>query len=367
MRRVAWELFVSCHCLMKKLLLLLLCLDLCTHAAGAAGDALAELTRRSMKSLVLVRNEVGVGSGFLAHFGGQKCLFTNQHVVAGGVKNTFTLTSQAQVCVGTAAAAVDHDIIAYGLSDDTEALEVMIGVEQSVAIGDEVAVLGNPDGMGVIHPLTGRVVGIGPQLVEISAEFVPGSSGSPVVHLKSGKVIAVATYLRLVKADFAKGIMADQVRRFCYRLDSIRKWERVRWNDFQDDAETVEKVHRRTKDIFIVLVCSGKLGSFSPELLRDADVRTAVTGYKDRARVAKSQPERNAAAEVLVKDLRSLAADDVANAQRRIAYDHFAKRMETEVELRGPISLLLEKAGAKPEVFDAESRMTSAIESRKKR
>ena len=354
---------------MKKLLLLLLCLDLCTHAAGAAGDALAELTRRSMKSLVLVRNEVGVGSGFLAQYGGQKCLFTNQHVVAGGVKNTFTLTSQAQVRVGTAAAAVDHDIIAYGLSDDTEALEVMTGVDQSVAIGDEVAVLGNPDGMGVIHPLTGRVVGIGPQLVEISAEFIPGNSGSPVLHLKSGKVIAVATYLSFVKADFTKGILADQVRRFCYRLDSIRKWERVRWNDFQDDADTVAKVHRRTRDLFGVFLSgsAGRLGSISPDVFSDADIRTVVTGYQDRTKAGKTPRERLAAAELFVKDLKLSASVDMQNAKRRIAYDHFAKKMETEVQFRTPISLMLEKVGEKLQTIDPDILTTSTTGTRRTR
>ena len=350
---------------MKKLLLLLLCLDLCTDAAGASDDPLAALTSRAMKSLVLVRNEVGMGSGFLAQYGGQKCLITNQHVVAGGVKNTFTLTNQGQVSVGTAAAAVDHDIIAYGLPDDTEALEVMTGVDQSVAIGDEVAVLGNPDGMGVIRPLTGRVVGIGPQLVEISAEFVPGSSGSPVLHLKSGKVIAVATYLRFVKADFTKGILADQVRRFCYRLDSIKKWERVRWNDFQDDAETIAKVHQRTRDLFVLFLNSARIGSMSPDVFRDTDVRTVVTGYRDRLKVANTRRERLAAAESFVKDLKLSASVDMQNAQRRIAYDHFAKMMETEVQFRTPITLMLEKVGEKLQEIDPDAQTIPTASTRR--
>jgi len=329
---------------MRNILLSLLALAPCTRAAGPADDLLTDLTRRSMKSVVVVRNEVGAGSGFLANYGGQKCLFTNQHVVAGGVANTFTLPNQEHVRVGTAAAAVEHDIIAYGIADDAETLEVMSGVDQFVTIGDEVAVLGNPDGAGVVHPLAGMVVGIGPQLVEISAEFVPGNSGSPVLHLKTGKVIAVATYLRFEKADLTKGKMMDQVRRFCYRLDSIKKWERVRWNDFQDDAETLAKVHCRTRELFAVVTCSTGLERFVTDALRDPDVQAATKQYQNRISSAKSQADLESANALLVRDLSSAATTDMEHARRRITYDHFTDRLAIERQFREPIAQMLDVA-----------------------
>jgi hypothetical protein len=352
---------------MKNTLLLLLSLAFCARAAGPSDDPLADLTRRSMKSVVLVRNEMGCGSGFLAQYGSQKCLFTNQHVVASGVSNTFTLSSQAQVRVGTAAAAVDHDIIAYGIAGDTEVLEVMFGVDRFVTIGDEVAVLGNPDGLGVIHPLTGKVVGIGPQLIEISAEFVPGNSGSPVVHLKSGKIIAVATYLRFEKADFTKGKMTDQVRRFCYRLDSIKQWERVRWNDFQDDAETVTRVHRRTLELFAVLTNSGNLGGIATEAIRDQEIQTVVKRYQERLPSAVSKQDRNIAAESLVRDLSSAATSDMEHARRRITYDHFTKMLAAEMQLREPVTQALEIVRTRLIGQDAEAQAAPTAESRRNR
>ncbi len=317
--------------------------------------------------MVLVRNEVGSGSGFLAQYGGQKCLFTNQHVVAGGVKNTFTLNDQSEVRVGTAAAAVEHDIIVYGLSDETEALEVMIGVDQSVAVGDEVAVIGNPDGMGVIHPLTGRIVGIGPQLVEISAEFVPGNSGSPVIHLKTGKVIAVATYIIFSKADFAHGRLDDQVRRFCYRLDSIKKWERVRWNDFQDDAETVAKLRRRTKELFAVLMCISKLGRMQLDVIQDADIRSIIATFQGQMKIAQTEQERNAAASLLLRGLTLASRSDTQSAPRRIVYDHFSKMLATETELREPVAIMWDSLRSQLGIIGGEDRPYFVPEARKHR
>lgn len=134
----------------------------------------------------------------------------------------------------------------------------------------------------------------------------------------------------------SQGKMTDQVRRFCYRLDSIRKWERVRWNDFQDDAEPLAKLRRRTTDLFVVLVCSTGLGRFSAEVLRAPDVRAAVKRYQEKLPAAKTQQERTAA-ELLVKDLRLAATIDVEDAQRRITCDHFAKMLGPETQMREPV------------------------------
>ena len=133
------------------------------------------------------------------------------------------------------------------------------------------------------------------------------------------------------------------------------------------DAETLAKLHRRTTDLFMVLMCSAGLGRFSAEVIRDPDVRTAVKRYQEKLPAAKTQQERNAAAGLLVKDLRLAATIDVENAQRRISYDHFAKMLGTETQMREPVSRTLDRAGTKLEMFDAEAQMISAIESRKHR
>ena len=89
----------------------------------------------------------------------------------------------------------------------------------NVAVGDEVWVLGNAEGAHVVTPIAGKLVGIGPNLVEVDAPFVPGNSGSPIIHKRTGKVIGVATYVIQRAADAAPGLsLPTAVRRFGYRV-----------------------------------------------------------------------------------------------------------------------------------------------------
>ncbi len=118
------------------------------------------------------------------------------------------------------------------------AFQIMTGVDENAAIGDEVVVLGNAEGAGVINTINGKIVGIGPNLVEVDAPFQPGNSGSPIVHLKTGKVVGVATYLTIRKFDSAtkEPVKVPIVRRFGYRLDSVKIWQPVSWQSFYAQA-----------------------------------------------------------------------------------------------------------------------------------
>ena len=71
-------------------------------------------------------------------------------------------------------------------------LEVMTDFEANVHIGDEVAVLGNSGGGGVVTALKGKA-GIGPDRLEVSAEF--RATVAVRSFMKTGKVIGIATYL----------------------------------------------------------------------------------------------------------------------------------------------------------------------------
>ncbi len=321
-------------------------------ATARAEWTVAELTRKYSNCLALVRDQNRSGSSFVARYGTKTCVFTNQHVVAGTVNPTFTLPSGTQLRVGTAAAAQEHDIMAYGMPEGTEAMDVLMGVDRLVSIGDDVVVLGNPDGSGVIHPLSGKVVGLGPQLVEISAEIVPGSSGSPVVHMKTGKVIAIASYLQFEKADFQKGKLVDQVRRFCYRLDSIKKWEPVRWGDYTDEAMTLENARTRTTELAMLMMNSKSLSRFTPTAVTDFELQTILKKYQANIPLGKTIRERIAVADTFLKELRRAATMDIEVARRRIAYDYFSKMLVFEVHLRNGF----------PEVFDEMSRVLAEIE-----
>jgi S1-C subfamily serine protease len=157
-----------------------------------------EILKTYRKSLVFVSGADGNGSGFVAASGGTNFLFTNAHVAAGIKGAGFKSLEGAAVQVGAASIAVGHDIFRMQLpAAPGKPFEVMEGVSEKATIGDDVVVLGNAEGAGVINLIKGKIVGIGPDRVEVDAPFQPGNSGSPIIHLKTGQVIGVATYLTI--------------------------------------------------------------------------------------------------------------------------------------------------------------------------
>ena len=304
---------------------------------AADGDAqVAELVKTYSGSLVFVEDKGGAGSGFVCSFGGRKFVFTNQHVVAGHPGVVLTLLDQSPIKVGQAAAAVGHDIMSLALLSESKAMDMMTEVEKNAAIGDEVVVLGNPEGARVIKPLTGRLVGIGPNLIEVTAEFVPGNSGSPILHLKSGKVIGVATYLTMRDMDGLSGRTAPKVRRFGYRLDSVKQWQPVAWPAYNEEFATVERIKARTHDLTALVREMARTGGVNathhqnPAIRRPLDKFGEATSGKgliptDRARAVKD----------LMAAMRQASQSDTDAANVRLRYDFFRKELTEEQQVRG--------------------------------
>ncbi len=162
-----------------------------------------ELIKKYRDSLVFVTGSEGAGSGFIADMAGKTYLITNAHVAAGVRAATFKTLQGTPVKVGAASVAVGHDIFAMQVAPNAAPFEILRDVENNASIGDEVVVLGNAEGGGVINNIGGRIVGLGPNLVEIDAPFLPGNSGSPIIHLRTSKVVGVATYLTIRKYNSA--------------------------------------------------------------------------------------------------------------------------------------------------------------------
>ena len=63
--------------------------------------------------------------------------------------------------------------------------------KETPVIGDKITVHGNSGGGGVVTRIQGKVLGVGPNLVEVDAEFVQGNSGCPILS-DSLEVVGVA-------------------------------------------------------------------------------------------------------------------------------------------------------------------------------
>ena len=292
-----------------------------------------QLSQESMKSLVFVEGEHGKGSGFVCDIQGKKFVLTNQHVIAGNPGAKFTLIDQSPIRTGQAAAAVGHDIMSFALLSDAKALEMMTEVEKNAAIGDEVAVLGNSDGDRVIKPLMGKLVGIGPDRVEVTAEFVHGNSGSPIVHVKSGKVIGVATFATIRKLDSITGAPRDrpEVKRFGFRLDSVRQWQPVNWPAYNAEFLTLEKIGARTNELIKLLMAR----QFTPSEYSDPAIRGPLERFANAAKGSGLiKADKLSAAKDLAISLRNACDADIAQAQAQVRYDHFRQQLGEQQKLR---------------------------------
>jgi hypothetical protein len=298
---------------------------------------LGELVRSAGDSLVFVELGDGQGSGFLCNLNGKPVLLTNQHVINGSPHSRFTTLTQTEVKTGPARAAAGHDLIAYDAPDAVPSMEAITDFLQNVSVGDEVVVLGNTEGQRVIKPLLGRVIGVGPNLVEISSEFLPGNSGSPIIHLKTGKVIGIATYAIIRRVNSLTGENAPSVRRFGYRLDSVQSWQPVNWPLYQAEAAAIKRAADFSEAI-IGLLMEVRAGRFAATRHPDSRLRPAVGQLHTLfTRTNMNQVDRMKLVQNFLGELRNVAQRDVEDLRPRLRYDYFQRELAQERKLRAEI------------------------------
>lgn len=360
-------------------------------SSGSETAAPGDLVQSHTNAFVLIKGRDSSGSGFICRVGSQAFLFTNIHVIAGMQQPQFTTLDGASVALGAADAAAGHDIMRFALpKSPTQPLEAMTDIANNVRIDDEVAVLGNSGGGGVVTSIKGKVVGIGPDRIEVSAEFIPGNSGSPIIHVKTGKVIGVATYLTKRYEEFANGSSPSTppdnnpppqstppprpgfapprnptpppsprgsesgsvvVRRFAYRIDSVRVWEPVNWAIFRQESEQIHQISRLTEDVI------GFLGAIrnrqQPSFLTDTLRRPANQWLTSISNQRLSAADRLRATEGFLRTLRSMVRADVSAAEASLRYSYFRDDLRNEREARDRLY----------EAFDAQAkRMASPSE-----
>jgi hypothetical protein len=213
----------------------------------------------------------------------------------------------------------------------------MTEVEKNAAPGDEVAVLGNANGDRVITPFAGKLVAIGPDRVEVTAEFVKGNSGSPIIHLKSGKLLGIATYAHIVKVDSITGrpLNEPEVKRFGYRLDSVTQWQPVVWPAYSAEFAVMDKIKVRTGDFERLLRTSKLLGLD----YKDPAIRTPLERFENAVRgrgFVKTDPLM--AARDLNASLHNACDTDVAQASLFLRYDFFRHELEEQQKHRRELS-----------------------------
>jgi len=300
-------------------------------------QAASQLIQTYHDSLVFVTGAAGSGSGFVATIGSANYLVTNVHVAAGIRDAAFKTLDGTVVQGGVPSMAVGEDIFCMAMPPGGKPFQIMQGVDANAAIGDYVVVLGNAEGAGVVNTLIGKIVGIGPNLVEIDAPFVPGNSGSPIIHLKTGKVIGVATYTVTNQYDLTtdQKLKKPVVRRFGYRLDSVKGWQAVQWPAFNVQAVQMENVEALTDDLYdFFRDLDENKGAVTPERHQNPVIKTRIEDWLAAKSHNPSAQDSEEADTNLISFLKVACQSDIATAQRQVTYDYFRRELGDQKQTR---------------------------------
>jgi hypothetical protein len=310
-----------------------------TNSALSDKELAAQLVQTHRNNLVFIKGKTASGSGFIANSKGKKTLITNTHVMAGIKGATFELLDRTPVRVGSASAAMGHDLVAFVVTEGGTGIPTADSVDTEAKIGDAVVVLGNALGGGVVNTIQGELTGIGPDRIEVSAPFEMGNSGSPIIHLASGKVIGVATYAK--QETLLSG--AERLRRFGYRLDSVKGWQLIEWNRFYAESDATSGILKTTlelNEIFSDFEGATTRNSF--RRFETPAIRNALDIYGRS--IERSPRERNNAAVKLLGSLKDTCKSDITTAKARFTYDYFRRELDRYEVMRGEYVKVVDRA-----------------------
>jgi hypothetical protein len=303
----------------------------------AEKERTATFLREHRNDFAFFRSKQGSGSGFIANMRGHKVLITNTHVVAALKGATVELLDRSPLHLGTASVAVGHDLMAFVVIEGGTGIPLASAVETEATIGDPVVVLGNADGGGVVNPLQGELVGIGPDRIEVSAPFELGNSGSPIIDLRNGEVIGVATYAKLDTLLSGK----EKLRRFGYRLDSTKTWQLVDWGRFFHEDELASKILTATFELNDILTdFDGVRTRKVSGAFETLELRSALEAYYNAAAQGTGNVE---ATRMLLASLREACQSDLSAARGLLTYDYFQRQLDANQIVRGRLLELIDK------------------------
>ena len=122
------------------------------------------------------------------------------------------------------------------------------------------------------------------------------------------------------------------VRRFAYRIDSVKTWQPVNWAAFRQEAEQMRQISLLTGDVFdfVRALRNHRAPDFATETLR-APANEWLAAIRGKH---VSEADRERATESFLHALRGMVRNDVAAAETRLRYSYFQEDLRNEREIR---------------------------------
>ena len=179
-------------------------------------------------------------------------------------------------------------------------------------MGESIIAYGNSGGENIITELPGKVLGIGPNEIEISCGIISGNSGGPVLDQRN-EVLGVATYIKSNTNSGAAGTRFEGIRRFAIRLGEADKWNTIPKEVFETEIKAVSAMDEALGNINTLSLNFGK----SDILIRE--------------NIAKNLPERSQAQQKVNVAVDSYNRKD--RGQKEKVHLYFSKLAEASESL----------------------------------
>ena len=155
----------------------------------------------------------------------------------------------------------------------------------------------------------------------------------------------MATYLIIKKYDAAtkEAIKEPVVRRFGYRLDSVKGWQPVNWQSFYAQATEMDKIEALTDDLDSLLRDLAKnnrvgLGAYSNPVIKNRiDAWTSARSHRLSPRDLASVNQN------FIAFLKVACQSDVAAEKPRVSYDYFQRALADHQRARNEIAEVFDR------------------------
>jgi len=207
-------------------------------------------------AVVMIKGDKAEGTGFLVHMPDGPAVVTNLHVLSSNPHFHVMTSDGREIPILSLRGASDRDLALLSIQDDHyHYLDMASDDTVDTQTGDEIITPGNSEGGEVTLDTPGKVLGLGPDRIEISNPIYHGNSGGPVVEKATGKVVGVVTFAmtrtptdlmdQASRANPNSAITSD-IRYFGLRLDTVPQWQPYTLDQFTVQANFLENFHENS-------------------------------------------------------------------------------------------------------------------------